>query len=273
MNFRLLCSLLCLLFLFIAVHCNAELTVFSDSVQSTALITTEDGNWPALNGAGYLDAGEFVFEDNENGVWRYCSSTLKVEITRHTQTEKPKRIWYEAEVWSAEGGWDLVQAEDGKYVSTTELQPVIAASHGCVLAINSDELNYRWSKKDSSVGLAIRNGEILWEKTKTASYKGYPPLSNLALYEDGNMEVYDTAEKTAEEFIAMGVKHVLSFGPTLIRNGVLNETKCRLYDYSTSAARTAIGMVEKGHYWAIMVEARHKNSTGSTVWWVAQRMA
>ena len=32
----------------------------------------EEGSFPALNDAGFLDSGEFVFEDEENGVWRYA---------------------------------------------------------------------------------------------------------------------------------------------------------------------------------------------------------
>ena len=45
---------------------------------------------------------EFVFEDEENGIWRYASDTLWIEIHRQVQA-KPKRVWYEAEVRCAEG--------------------------------------------------------------------------------------------------------------------------------------------------------------------------
>ena len=61
-----------------------------------------DGEFPALNDAGFLDSGEFVFEDAENGVWRYASDTLRIEIFRREQ-KKPARVWYEAEVYCAEG--------------------------------------------------------------------------------------------------------------------------------------------------------------------------
>ena len=62
----------------------------------------EEGEFPALNDAGFLDSGEFVFEDEENGVWRYASDTLRIEIYRREQ-KKPARVWYEAEVFCAEG--------------------------------------------------------------------------------------------------------------------------------------------------------------------------
>ena len=51
-------------------------------------VAAEEGEFPALNDAGFLDSGEFVFEDAENGVWRYASETLRIEIFRREQ-KKP----------------------------------------------------------------------------------------------------------------------------------------------------------------------------------------
>ena len=47
-----------------------------------AYAAAEEGEFPALNDAGFLDSGEFVWEDETNGVWRYASQTLRVEIFR-----------------------------------------------------------------------------------------------------------------------------------------------------------------------------------------------
>lgn len=142
-----------------------------------------------------------------------------------------------------------------------------------MLALNSDEANYRWPKKDASVGILLRNHKILWDKTKKAGYKGFPNLDTLALYDDGRMEVYNNAEKTAQEFLDMGALHVLSFGPYLIRDGVLNEKRCRIYDGSSGVARIGIGQIGEGHYMAIMCEGRTKTSRGCNVWWLANQMA
>ena len=60
----------------------------------------EEGAWPELNEAGYLDSGEFVYENPDRGLWRYCSETLRIEILRITETEPVKLIRYEAEIWS-----------------------------------------------------------------------------------------------------------------------------------------------------------------------------
>ena len=68
----------------------------------SAFAAEEEGDFPALNDAGFLDSGEFVWQDEEKGVWRYASDTLKIEIFRREQA-KPARVWYEAEIFCAEG--------------------------------------------------------------------------------------------------------------------------------------------------------------------------
>ena len=58
----------------------------------------EEGAFPALNEQGFLDEGEYVYQNPEEGVWRYASQTLKIEIYRY-QIAEPKdsrAIWYEA---------------------------------------------------------------------------------------------------------------------------------------------------------------------------------
>lgn len=45
---------------------------------SAVQLTTPDGSWPELNEKGFLNEGEFVYWGDEEGIWRYCSSTLKV---------------------------------------------------------------------------------------------------------------------------------------------------------------------------------------------------
>ena len=60
-------------------------------------IIPEDGQWPTMmDERGFLSDGEFVYENPDIGVWRYCSSTLHVEIIRRYATEPRKLIWYEA---------------------------------------------------------------------------------------------------------------------------------------------------------------------------------
>jgi exopolysaccharide biosynthesis protein len=85
------------------------------------------------------------------------------------------------------------------------------------------------------------------------------------------MKVFYSDEKTAEEYLEEGAVDVLAFGPILIRDGELNEEGIAKYGTS-HAQRTAVGMVEKGHYWFMMLEGRIKRSTGDGIGFLAEKL-
>ena len=240
----------------------------------TAAAAAEEGAFPALNDAGFLDSGEFVWEDAENGVWRYASGTLRVEIFRREQ-KKPARVWYEAEVFCAEGseGPRMVanDPENWKKAANMEYPHKIARKNGTVLAVSSDFAQLRLQQKKSKPGIIIRNGNVLSDRTKKRNGKDFPTLDCLAIWPDGDMKVYYSDELTAEEYLEAGAIDVLAFGPILIRDGKLNEEA--LDKYGTShAQRTAVGMVEKGHYWFMMLEGRITRSKGDGIRFLAEKL-
>ncbi len=232
----------------------------------------EEGAFPPLNADGFLDSGEFVWEDAKGGVWRYASNTLWVEIYRREQ-KKPARVWYEAEVRCAAGspGPRMVMNDPEKWKSKTEYPYKIARKNGTVLAVSNDYAQLRLQQKKSRPGIIIRNGTVYSEKTKARNSSGFPNLDCLAIWPDGEMKVFYSDEKTAEEYLAEGAVDVLSFGPILIRDGVLNEEA--LDKYATShAQRTAVGMVEKGHYYFMMLEGRITRSKGDGIRFLAEKL-
>lgn len=233
------------------------------------------GAWPALNDAGFLDSGEFVYEDAENGIWRYCSGTLKVEILRKDEKDPVKLIWYEAEVWSRKETFGFVTNEPGKHFSSADWPVKVCAKNGAVLAINGDYASNRWNnthypKERYKVGILLRGGEIMSSETKKSGNTSFPNLDTLAIYPDGNMEVHDSKELTAEEYQAKGAVDVLAFGPWLIRDGTFNPHLPKFDTYR--APRTAIGMIEPGHYIAFMAEGRHKQSKGCNLTHIAEKL-
>ena len=241
---------------------------------SVSWAEAQEGEFPALNDAGFLDSGEFVWEDEENGVWRYASTTLRIEIFRREQ-EKPARVWYEAEVFCAEGseGPRMVANNPEKWKNSANMEypHKIARKNGTVLAVSSDFAQLRLQQKKSRPGIIIRNGKVWSDRTKKADGKDFPNLDCLAIWPDGDMKVYSSNEKTAEEYLEDGAVDVLAFGPILIRDGVLNEQA--LNKYGTShAQRTAVGMVEKGHYWFMMLEGRITRSNGDGIRFLAEKL-
>ena len=230
-----------------------------------------ESEFPELNEDGFLDSGEFVYEGEEEGLWRYASPTLKVEIRRYIQ-KKPKRTWYEAEIWCAEGIEvpHMIMNDPEHWKTNREYPYKIARKNGTVIAISSDYAQNRMLNKQR-VGIVIRNGEILSDRTKAKGAKGFPNLDCLAIYPDGDMKVFDSDEMTAEEYLEDGAVDVLSFGPWLIRDGELNEDGIKKYGTS-HAQRTAVGMVEKGHYFFMMLEGRINRSNGDGIGFLAEKL-
>ena len=207
----------------------------------------EKGEFPALNDAGFLDSGEFVWEDDENGVWRYASDTLRI----------PRMIANDPEHW--------------KTAASMEYPYKIARKYGTVLAISNDFGQLRLQQKKSRPGILIRDGKVWSDRTKKKGVKDFPNLDCLAIWPDGDMKVYYSNEKTAEEYLADGAIDVLAFGPILIRDGKLNEEALKKYGTS-HAQRTAVGMVEKGHYFFMMLEGRIKRSKGDGISFLAEKL-
>ena len=229
-------------------------------------------DFPALNDAGFLDSGEFVREDPEAGIWRYASQDLWIEIRRQEQT-KPKRVWYEAEIRCAEGsaGPRMIAEDSENWKYKTEYPHKIARKKGTVLAVSSDFAHLRLQQKKSRPGIIIRDGKIYSERTKKKNSKDFPNLDCLAIWPDGDMKVFYSDEKTAQEYLDEGAVDVLAFGPVLIRDGELNEEALKKYGTS-HAQRTAVGMVEKGHYYFMMLEGRIDRSKGDGIRFLAEKL-
>lgn len=226
-------------------------------------IAMAEGDFPELNAEGFLDSGEFVYENEAEGVWRYCSDTLRVEIIRYSQA-KPKLTWFEAEVFSRDGTlWHMIPADPENRWKGDEYPYKITRINRTVLAINSDYAQLRMKQK-SRVGIIIRAGEIISSKTSAKNKGSFPNLDTLAIFPDGNMEVFWSDELKPEEYLEKGASDVLAFGPWMIRDGERNEAGLKKYGTSRQP-RAGIGMEEPGHYWAIMVEGRSNRSSGTSV--------
>ena len=228
--------------------------------------------FPPLSAEGFLPENEpeYIFIDADNGIWRYASQTLRIEIKRHTQA-KPKLRWLAAEVFVKPGSDSLrmvpvdAQNMDKVMDKYTEKPTDIAKNNRLVFSVNGDYFLYRVGRtvrvKSYAIGVVIRDGKILFDKQPKPDRDVYPPLDMLALYPDGDMRVFYANEVTAQELLSSGARDVLTFGPALIRDGVLRS------DYkqwgTTMQPRVAIGMVEKGHYWVLVVEGRIRESLGT----------
>lgn len=231
---------------------------------------------PALNAKGFLDEGEYLYSSEDEGLWIYVSQTSKVIIQRKYDATQPL-TWFEADLYGdldADEMLRTVQNDPEKMGKVRVDATETAKKHNVVFAMNTDYYTYRVAVNNNRhTGIVIRDGRILYDDPyteKQVTNSMFPNLDMLAFMPDGSLKVYHSWEKTAQEFIDEGVQTVYSFGPYLLLDGKVSE---RAYaNNENKNPRCAIGMVEPGHYVAIMCEGRLKRSAGVTISYLAKMM-
>lgn len=153
-------------------------------------------------------------------------------------------------------------ADDTLGRNVSEKTSDIASSVGAILAINGDYYGFR------DTGYCMRNG-YLYRSTKTSDDQ-----EDLVVYSDGTMAIINEGDVTAEELQNNGATQIYSFGPALINNGEISVSENEEISGKsmTSNPRTAIGMVETGHYVMVVSDGRTSESAGLSLYELAQVM-
>ncbi len=134
----------------------------------------------------------------------------------------------------------------------------ITSNVGAILAINGDFYGFR------DTGYVMRNG-YLYRSTSAGSDQ-----DDLVVYEDGTMEIVNEGDVTASELKEKGATDIYSFGPGLVSNGkILVSENTEVSQSMSSNPRTAIGMVESGHYVMIVSDGRTSESQGLSLYELA----
>ena len=234
---------------------------------------------PELNERGFMDEGEFIYSSEEDGLWIFIDETSRIIIERKYDATQPL-TWFEADIHTDVAAGEMLRSIWNDTEKRTKVRvdaAETAAKHGVVFAMNTDYFTYRVDVDASGrrTGVVVRDGEILYDDPyteKKANVSGlFPNLDMCAFFPDGSMEVYRSYEITAQELVDQGAYMVYSFGPYLMKDGKLS---AMAYDSSESKnPRCAIGMVEPGHYVAILCEGRlDRRSEGVTVSYLAKLM-
>ncbi len=227
-------------------------------------------DWPDRDAQGFLTGeGEYVWENDEDGLWVYLSRTLQITITGREDPSVPLE-WFETEIRTRDREFFYTVQTDPERPGKKYRYPYdIARDAGCALAFSDDFFATRMSNKET-VGIIIRDGQIISRSTNAVSGHKLPNLDMMAFYPDGTMSVYECGEYTADELLEKGATDVFSFGPVLLRDGKINE---KVYSYYRSVEpRQALGMIEPGHYLLISVQGRNRNSKGTILQQVAEMM-
>lgn len=197
------------------------------------------------------DEPEFVSIDSEKGEWVYRSDILAVEVhrvetkmsVRNSFQAKPV-VYFVAHIYEREydsfrptfGTWQ----HDGINRAFSE---DMAKNAKAVLWITGDNLIQMDTDKK---GTMIRDGYVFQKSSRVDACWLNPKTHTLELLNKGAY--------TADDLYESGVENCFSWGPILVDNGkITNEAKTQRRE---SNPRTMLGMVEPGHFIAVMVVGR-----------------
>jgi hypothetical protein len=187
------------------------------------------------------DPAEVVVFDEANGIYEYRNDVLAIEIRRTEQNNPPLSYYichiYMREIDSYRSGFGSVRI-NGR---DTEDACVMAREYKAVLGMTGDNLLH----SDYNRGMMMRDGRIFRSMTQ---------VSLMALTEDLSMRIYNKKDVAMLNEIEEGTQDTFAFGPPLILDGAL----CADVDLDRVGRinpRAGLGLVEPGHYVAIVADA------------------
>ena len=222
-----------------------------------------------LNSRGFTDAGEYVFEDEENGHWMYVNQTIRVVIERtyeklpKAKKGDPEQAFYcfTANIWcDVEAGElpTILDANPSAPRTDKKFIKDIGAEHKAVFATSTDYYTYRVGRKKEDknyhIGIEIRNGEVYYDDPNP-KVPNMPNYEVIALYRDGSAECNLSKDKGAKAYLADGAWQAFTFGPCLVRDGQVTEYVIKKGNRKNNP-RMAIGVAEPGHYIVVLCEGR-----------------
>ena len=144
-----------------------------------------------------------------------------------------------------------------------EVTSSIAERNGAVFAINGDYYGFR------EKGYVMR-GAYLYRSTSNTRY---PYGEDLVIWEDGSFEIVNEASATARELADKGAREIFSFGPALVNQGQVQVFAGEEVERAQiTNPRTAIGILEKGHYLMVVSDGRTVESRGLSLYQLAELM-
>ena len=188
----------------------------------------------------------------------YSDENIQITLTEYRQHDT---TIYVADVQLSSSNYlQTAFAQDAYGRNITEKTSEIAARSNAVLAINGDYYGSR------ETGYVIRNGVLY----RSAAAKGREAL---VIYEDGAFQIVSEEATTAEQLLEDGAVQVLSFGPALVTDGAVTVSEAQEVGKAmASNPRTAVGIVENGHYLFVVSDGRTSESQGLTLFQLAEFM-
>ena len=201
------------------------------------------------------DPAEVVVVDDENGHWEYRTDALSIIINRVTAEytnyggDTYPLVYFIAHIRMRDvNSFRTVQSADNRNGAGALKPWIIARRNKAVLMITGDNLTESDTQYKS---ILIRDGNVFLDSAKS---------DVMAMYPNMTLQLFSPKETNASQLLMDGVRDAFSFGPTLIRDGVFTtediDNTARIANETNP--RTGLGMVEPGHFVAIVVDGRQK---------------
>lgn len=193
----------------------------------------------------------------EGGARSYSDDNISIRITRYRAYDTDA---YVADVTLSSPEYlktALAGAAYGRNIKDKTSN--IAAENNAILAVNGDYYGARNS------GYVIRNGTLYRERAAGGEV--------LAIFADGSFQIVDDREVTAQALLDAGAVQALSFGPSLVKDGVVTVTEGQEVGKAmASNPRTAIGVMGNLHYVFVVADGRTGQSAGMSLYELAEFM-
>lgn len=187
----------------------------------------------------------------------YQDENIKIDLSTY---RKYNTSIYVADIYTDINYLKTAFANNTYGKNITSKTSSVAGDNNAVLAINGDYYGVQ------EAGYVLRNGVIYRNKVKVNQ-------EDLVIYEDGTFEIINESDITLEKLKENGAYQVLSFGPALIENGVINiDESTEVGKAMASNPRTAIGIIDDNHYVFVVSDGRTNESEGLTLYELATFM-
>lgn len=125
----------------------------------------------------------------------------------------------------------------------------IAGEHNAIFAINGDYYGFR------DYGYVLRNGTVYRDVAGNGEA--------LVIDDNGNFSIIDESSVSLNSLDTDNIWQILSFGPTLIKNGeIVVDSGSEVSKSMNSNPRTAIGQISELHYIIVVSDGRSNESEG-----------
>ena len=194
---------------------------------------------------------KYTTYDKDNDSIIYETDEMKIQLEHIVKEEPNLNMWIatikvsdSSQIKSAFAGGEFSQ-------DVKKRTSVIAKDNDAVLAIDGAAVGFNTN------GRVIRDGVIYRDSDLDCA--------PLIIKENGDLEVFEYGEKTAEEILDLGGVQTYDFGPTLIKDNEIIDNYGEWYR-TTKDPHTVIGQKGPLEYVVLVADGRSKKSDGISLY-------